>query len=674
MKILKNKKLRFGLAGFITIGGIATLTILLVNNQEDLAPKQASKTEIDGIKLEKNSFKISGLESQATIDLKASVKLPKKVELRYFIGSAAPTSDKNYTTNKPTTLKNGNVVYIKLFIKDKNALTHKLKDEHTNPIIITISGLLIKIDTSKLNPKSFEFESESGMSIMWRSNIDLPEQVKVKGHLVTSSFNPNYKPSDNDYNASLPISYNNENAIIYVKFFIKNQFKSAYQFPNEFQDTITFKNITLPYVGSSDESTIFKDSRNNLWLMAGSKKLHVLAWNDETKQYDDAWTDDVSSGLTNNSKIEDCYYGTIFEDSRGNLWAMGNNSKLQVLAWNDETKQYASSWTSDNTTGLLNNSKIINGKAGTIFEDSKGNLWAMGKDSKLQVLTWNDETKQYAIAWVSVTCNGLTSRSEIVNGFYGTVFEDSHGNLWAMGKKSKLQVLAWNDQTKQYVSFWTSDTSSGLTNGSKIIAGVTGTIFEDSRGNLWAMARNSKLQVLAWNDQTKQYASSWTSDNTTGLLNNSNIINGLGGTIFEDSRGNLWAMARNSKLQVLAWNDQTKQYASSWTSDNTTGLLNNSNIINGVGGTIFEDSRGNLWAMARNSKLQVLAWNDQTNQYTSSWTSNTDSGLLKDSNVTNGFAGTIFEDSYGNIWIGSYRKTLQVFDQTRQKWIQASRK
>ena len=672
MKILKNKKLIFGLAGFLTVFGITTLTILLVDSQDDSSSKQTSKTKINGIQLKANAFKISGLQSRATIDLKSSVRLPEKTELRYFVGNSIPTSDKNYTTNKPTTLKNGDLVYIKLFIKEKYATSYELKKEYTNSAIITITDLLIEIDTSKLNPKSFEFQRSSWMSIRWRSNVDLPKQVEVKCQLVTSQFNPNYKPGNNDYNTSFPISYNNENTIIYVKFFIKNQFKSTYQFPNEFQDTITFKNQLPPYLVNSNESTIFKDSHNNLWLLAKNSKLQVLAWNSETKQYATSWTDD-NSELVNNSTITNGAGGAIFEDSKGNLWAMGKGSKLQVLAWNNEVKQYATSWTSDASRDLLNNSKITNGVGGTIFEDSRGNLWAMADNSSLQVLAWNDKTKRYLTSWTIDTSCGLLKNSNITNGWYGIIFEDSHGNLWAMGKGTKLQVLNWNDKTKQYATSWTNDNNDFLTNGSMINDGTSGTIFEDSKGNLWAMSYKSKLQVLTWNDQKKEYGSSWSIDTNSGLLRNSNIADGFGGTIFEDSKGNLWAMAYNSKLQVLAWNDDTKQYASSWSTNVSSGLLKGSIITNGLGGTIFEDSQGNLWAMSYKSKLQVLAWNDQKKEYDLSWIINTSSRLLRNSNVSDGVGGIIFEDYYGNIWVGSKGKTFQVFNQIRQKWIQISK-
>ena len=672
MKIFKNKKFIFGIVGFLTIFGTTTLTVLLVDSQDDASSKQTSKTKINGIQLKANYFKINGLQPRSTIDLKASVKLPKKVELRYFVGDTTPSSDKNYKKSKPNTLKNGDVVYIKPFIKEKYVASYELKKAYARPVIITISNLLIEIDTSKLNPKSFEFQKSAWMSIKWRSNANLPEQVEVKGHLVTSQFNPNYKPSDNDYNTSFPISYNNENAIIYVKFFIKNQFKSTHQFPDNFPNKIIFKNQLPPYLASSNESTIFKDSRNNLWLLAKNSKLKVLAWNSETKQYAVSWNDD-DSDLVNNSTITDGVGGTIFEDSQGNLWAMSHKSKLQVLAWNSETKQYATSWTSDASSGLLNNSKIINGVGGTIFEDSRGNLWAMADKSSLQVLAWNDKTKRYLDSWTIDTSCGLLKNSNITNGWYGKIFEDSRGNLWAMGKATKLQVLFWNDKTKQYATSWTDDAGDFLINGSTINSGTTGTIFEDSRGNLWAMSYKSKLQVLAWNDQKKEYALSWTTTDSSGLLNNSKITDGFGGTIFEDSHGNLWAMGYESKLQVLAWNSETKQYAPSWTSDTSSGLTKGSIITNGLGGTIFEDSRGNLWAMSYKSKLQVLAWNSETKQYATSWTADTSSELLINSNVINGLGGIIFEDYYGNIWVGSNGKTFQVFNQTKQKWIQISK-
>ena len=629
------------------------------------------KTLINSDFLKASSFKLRGYNGLSDLKLKSSINLPNEVEVKYLKKDRL-SLDGTFIDEFPINLSNGDIIHIKFIIKNSFIWTHKFLKDFTNPIRFEVSGLKNYIWDGKMSSESFEFQKGNRMSIQWRPDIDLNEKVRLGYHITTNPFDPNYRPSDSDYNMGPQSFYDKENSIIYAKFFIKNQFKHNHEFIHEFQDTIIFKNISPPYLVSSEESTIFQDSWNNLWLLAKDSKLQVLAWNDEIKQYASSWVDSTASGLTKNSKITNGQGGVIFQDSQNNLWAMGKDSKLQVLIQNTKTKQYASSWTSDNTKGLLKGSNITNGQGGVIFQDSSRNLWAMGKGSRLQVLAWNDETLSYVNNWTNDTSIGLTKGLKITDGEGGVIFEDSYDNLWAMGKGSRLQVLAWDYQNTKYASSWNGDTSR-LLNNSKITNGKGGIIFQDSQYNLWAMGKGSKLQVLPWNNQTKHYASAWLDSTNNGLTKYSQIIDGEGGAIFQDSQNNLWAMGKGSKLQVLAWDDEKMQYVSFWNSYTGGKLTKGSKIINGAYGIIFQDFSGNLWAMGSNSKLQVLVWNDDTKQYASSWTNDISNRLLDNLDVTNGKGGTIFQDNHKNIWLGSYKKPLQVFDQKRQKWIQPSK-
>ena len=241
---------------------------------------------------------------------------------------------------------------------------------------------------------------------------------------------------------------------------------------------------------------------------------------------------------------------------------------------------------------LLANSNIRNGENGFIFEDTQGNLWALGSGTKLQVL------KKGASFWIDDLTQGLTKGSNIRNGENGFLFEDDQGNLWAMAVNTKLQVL--KKVGAGYASSWTDD----LTKGSKIVFGDSGFIFQDDWGNLWALGYNTKLQVLK--KVGANYADSWTDDLTKGLTKGSKMVFGGPGFIFQDQDGNLWALGKKTKLQVLK--KTAKGYADSWTDDeNQEPLLKGSNIRDGDSGFIFQDQDGNLWAMGNDTKLQVLS-------------------------------------------------------------------
>ena len=446
---------------------------------------------------------------------------------------------------------------------------------------------------------------------------------------------------------------------------------------------------------------IFQDSSGNLWIMSYKKRLQVL------KRDSSQWTSSTTSGLTKGSNIEYGMNGIIFEDSFGNLWAMGRKweydesklreGKLQVLIKNKDGT-FADSWI-DTNEKLLKGSNIKNGyNEAAIFEDSSGNIWAMSENTKLKVLkkqkdgtfvdSWTDDNSEKG--------EKLLRDSNIINGKKGFIFEDSSGNIWAMGSGTRLQVLA-KKKDGTFEDRWNSN--GKLLSGSNINNGELGIMFEDSFGNLWAIAKNTKLQVLR-KKKDGSFANTWTNDNEP-LLKDSNVRNSEGGMfIFQDSSKNLWIMSKDSKLQVLKANQNGDGYVDSWTNNNGLNnektsdkrksninrrplnndnsnnkkiekLLKNSNINDGQFGFIFEDSSGNLWAMANGSKLQVLVKNED-GSFADSWTDdNSKNGepLLKGSNINDGQYGFIFEDSSGNIWAMANGSKLQVFDKTQQRWI-----
>ena len=173
----------------------------------------------------------------------------------------------------------------------------------------------------------------------------------------------------------------------------------------------------------------------------------------------------------------------------------------------------------------------------------------------------------------------------------------------SFGIKTKATLTISIGSTSLLLSIYVEKIN--LLKNSNILDGTFGTIFQDDFGNLWAMGKNSKLQVLKTNISKDSYVNSgWTQDNSSTsdpLLKNSNVTNGYNGKIFQDSFKNLWTMSKDSKLQVLKANISKKDYVTTgWTEDNsisTAGLLKASNITNGVGGTIFQDEFKNLWAM-----------------------------------------------------------------------------
>ena len=447
---------------------------------------------------------------------------------------------------------------------------------------------------------------------------------------------------------------------------------------------------------SGNGGAIFQDEFKNLWSMSSSitkdvnnvkktihTKLQVLKVNQVGDGYVNSWTNDNGENgepLLKGSNIVSGLTGTIFQDQFKNLWAMGYNTPLQVLRVNQNGDGYdeTTGWTSATNSGLTKNSNIADGYNGTIFQDQFKNLWTMTHNSTLQVLKANDDGDGYdeTTGWTSATNSGLTKNSNIaISGSSGIIFQDEFKNLWTIGVGTKLQVLRVNENGDGYdeTTGWTS-ANSGLTKNSNIIDGQ-GIIFQDEFKNLWVMGSYKSLQVLRVNREKNGYdeTTGWTSANS-GLTKNSNITNGLKGTIFQDEFKNLWAIGYLKNLQVLRVNSSKTGYdeTTGWTSANS-GLTKNSNINNnGTNTTIFQDQFKNLWVMNGNTKLQVLRVNSSKTGYDeiTGWSDNNDQNtgdqLLKGSNIANGNGGTIFQDEFKNLWVMAFKeiKTIEGSQKT----------
>ena len=659
-----------------------------------------------GISIESRAFKAKqmSLQEMANIDINFAKNALNSLKTKIVEINSFDSADQKITTNKAKILAEikkiqgySNIDFNGVNVEVKNSET-LLPTNDQNPTSVTL--VLSKADASPNNIELTTFSAKQQFDLLIDiANKIIDKDILIAPNVATSNKNESLIAVKDQLQIENPKLTNEDLA----KISLHDQ-QSKVFWPLEVKERkegtlkITFNNRTKlinVYVAKGNSylfinsnitdgsgGKIFQDDFGNLWAMWDGTKLQVLKVNEDEDGYvNEGWINDNSSSgdsLLKNSNITNGQGGTIFQDSFGNLWSIGDNSKLQVLKVNEDEDGYDNTgWINDNSQNgdpLLKNSNITNGNLGTIFQDDFGNLWAMGFDSKLQVLKVNASKDGYVNAgWIndnSQIGDPLLKNSNITNGQYGTIFQDSFKNLWLMGQRTSLQVLKVNSEKDGYIEGWTSTTSSGLTKNSNITNGYAGTIFQDSFKNLWTMGNGSKLQVLKAN-KNGYVNKGWTSSTTSfGLTKSSNITNGSSGTIFQDSFDNLWAMGGGGKLQVLKVNSKKDGYVETgWTSGDS-GLTKNSNINLGIFGIIFQDEFKNLWSMGNNSKLQVLKTNSKKDGYVEGWTSD-NSGLTKNSSLTNGNNGIIFQDSFGNLWSIGYETRLQVLrkDPTTKSYI-----
>ena len=517
-------------------------------------------------------------------------------------------------------------------------------------------------------------------NILIAPNVSTENQSKIQDAIKNQLQKENSSLSDSDLSkistdfSSLNLGLKNE---VMININVNSKFLPLKIYVEKVN---LLKNLNF---NQSQSGRLFSDKFKNLWAMGKDIGLKVLRANNAKDCYvSTGWSSDTTKGLLKDLKVDNGLSTTIFQDHFGNLWLMTNNSKLQVLKVNQSGDGYENAWIidSDKQTNddLLKNSNINNSllsKRGTFFQDSFKNLWAIGYGSKLQVLKVNSSGNGYVnTGWIddnSGSGDALLKNSNIENNWTTTIFQDQFKNLWTISKAKKLQVLKVNSSGNGYVnSGWIDDNSGSgdaLLKNSNVIDGENGTIFQDEFKNLWAMGKETGLQVLRANTSKNGYDEStgWTNATDSGLLKGSNITNGENGTIFQDEFKNLWAMGKETGLQVLRANTSKNGYDEStgWTNATDSGLLKGSNITNGENGTIFQDKFNNLWALAKDSKLQVLKVNTSNDGYVNSWIYNdgrNDENLLKGSKIFKGKQGKIFQDNFDNLWAMGFISKLQV--------------
>ena len=670
-------------------------TLLPANNQTPIAVTLILSKP--GISIELTIFKAKQMSPQrmANIDINFAKNALKSLKTKIVEINSFDSIDQKITTNKVKIL--AEIQKIKGYLDiDFNGVNVEVKNSETllprndqNPKLVTL--VLSKSNASPNNIELTTFSAKQQFDVI--ANIEnkiIDKDILIDPKIITSTKNEclialinqlqieNSKLTNEDL---AKISLHDEQSKVFWPLEEGERKEGTLKITFNNRTKLININITKAAsylllnskISNGQGGTIFQDDFGNLWTMGYDSKLQVLKVKEDEDGYvNEGWISFIRSDLIKNSNIIDGVDGTIFQDSFKNLWTMGNDSGLQVLKVNESKDGYVNQGWNSGDFGLTQNSNITDGFNGTIFQDDFGNLWAMGRNSKLQVLKAKEDEDGYVNeGWIndnSQDGDTLLKNSNITNGEGGIIFQDLFGNLWSMTNGSKLQVLKVNESKDGYVNEgWTSG-DSGLTKNSNITNGEGGTIFQDSFKNLWTMGNDSRLQVLKANLKKDGYFEGWTSVNSD-LTKNSNITDGFNGTIFQDNFGNLWTMGYDSKLQVLKVKEDG-YVNEGWINDNSQNgdtLLKNSNITNGQDGTIFQDYFGNLWVISLNSKLQVLKVNSQKKGYLSvGWTS-ASSGLTKNSNITNGVNGTIFQDSFKNLWTMGHSTKLQVLKANKTK-------
>ncbi|OSA95936.1 UNVERIFIED_ORG: histidine kinase [Clostridium botulinum] len=393
---------------------------------------------------------------------------------------------------------------------------------------------------------------------------------------------------------------------------------------------VNFKNITIEDgLPQSSVETIFQDSKGYIWIGThnGLSKYNGKKF----KTY--VYKEDSAESIANN------IITTIKEDTKENLWVGTSNGLSKINLNTYEIKNYYQ----DEENGNLSNYNIcdvlISKKGDVLVATADGlNLYNQYEDKFERILYNNKQILSNQVIysldedekgnlWIGTECglNKIDINKKEVIQLYNEenkieksiykVYADNNGYVWVGTFGSGLLKISI-DTNK--ITEYKADISKANSLSSNFIQGI----YEDDEELLWIGTDKDGVNIL---NTKNNFVNHLNTDNSNLISNKINFITGIGNDIWIATDGGLSKFDKNNKeVKSFTVND---------------GLSHN-NIV-----SLFIDKENYLWIGTVNG-INVL------NTKTYEITNLTD--IFKKNGVIDTYFYSIFQDSEGMYWIGSY--------------------
>ncbi|HEX3007652.1 MAG TPA: two-component regulator propeller domain-containing protein [Bacteroidales bacterium] len=441
---------------------------------------------------------------------------------------------------------------------------------------------------------------------------------------------------------------------------------------NQFK-TISFASQLAPFDGKHEllrERGLFgvvkKDRQNNIWVCT----LSGLIFFDTKAQQADVYL----NRLADNSSISSNVVTTMYEDSKGSFWIGTANGVNQFIA---QTKSFRRL--------LLKTDSFVNNIVVSIYEDKAGKIWVKNQSDQMEgsQLFYLD---QKSMQFTQVLRKNNDHEGLPVDLTYEP-FIDHQGNIW-YGTYG-AGILLYAPPQKKF------EVSRHIPGNANTLAGNScWAISEDSKGRLWIALSQDGLdnfdpvngKLTHYKDKISSFLGVknfyiisaicdrnnrvWIGTKRHGIIcmdipsgkmilyqDNPNSPYRISGNLIMaitiDPKGNLLISYSEGGLDIL---------------NPTTGKLETYRNIAGDYRSLYNSrtryaigtSDGNYWI---SSDGAITFFDRSRNKMTHYLARKTGGkGILSDK------ASCIFEDSKGNIWVGTHGGGLSLFDKKKQEF------
>jgi len=370
-----------------------------------------------------------------------------------------------------------------------------------------------------------------------------------------------------------------------------------------------------------------------------------------------------------NNSISDNYAITMYEDKQHNIW-IGTANGLNLF--NSGKKSFTRFLHNDNDPQSLSSNTV-----NCIFEDSKHRLWIGTTDGGLNLL--DRRTGKFR----SFKKNN-TRAPGICDDIIFSITEDNTGMIWIGSENNGVSIF--DPQTETFKNYVYNDIDNTSLSSNSIQR-----IYKDRKGNIWIGTFNAGVNLLS-SDVGKfthyQHTTSFNSLANNHVLNISegkennlwiatdgggvDLYNRITGNFkhFQHKNGDNKTIAGNNVLSVLE-----DSYQDLWVGTYGNGVdvinrklntckhykndpSNPESIVSNNGWVLYEDREKNIWI---GSDKGISLYNRDTHSFTQYTAEN--------SQLSSNGVSSIYEDSYGFIWIGTNANGIDRLDKKTNKFI-----
>lgn len=426
---------------------------------------------------------------------------------------------------------------------------------------------------------------------------------------------PNYDLKQYSYNNGMP-------GTTRVNLICKDKEGTVWFLTESGMGKLTSQSQTIEYVpfarSQTGENTALYcqyEFEDNIWF--GTTEGRIRIWNFETKTFSIMQLN-VASGIIQISPL----------NKREMIILTSRDGFLIYNILTGETRHF----TSDKYPGLPANNMV------SAYIDKFGEAWIeTTRDGVTHFDPYTGEVKHFRMKTEKTNPNVLLPTF--------IIFEDNNDNLWVYPRGGGFSYYNRKDKNLEYFFNEPGDPESRFPN-------LIHSVMSDSQGNLWMCTTNRGLEKITFFPNQFKLLQ----PKPASVAHSENEVRAL----FEDKKGFLWVATKDGFVYLF---DSSKKCLGTLREN---GSFTSGAVFNGLVYSIMQDRKGNIWMGSKGRgvfKLTPSGGGHIPDYSVINYTHNSDDRYsLSHDNVY-----SIFEDTYGRIWIGTFNGGLNYILQNNNE-------